>query len=60
MFARAYPGLEASYDVHGEKFRKLWEEGIGDQKDLNVVWNLGFRGQGDRPFWDDDPAYDTT
>ena len=20
-----------------------------------MVWNLGFRGQGDRPFWDDDP-----
>ena len=59
MFARAYPGLDASYDTHGDKFRKLWEEGIEDQKDLNVVWNLGFRGQGDHPFWDDDPAYDT-
>ena len=59
MFARAYPGLDASYDTHGDKFRKLWEEGIDDQKDLNVVWNLGFRGQGDHPFWDDDPAYDT-
>lgn len=59
MFARAYPELEASYDVHGDKFRMLWEEGIEQQKDLNVVWNLGFRGQGDRPFWDDDPVYDT-
>lgn len=24
-----------------------------------MVWNLGFRGQGDRPFWDDDPQYAT-
>lgn len=59
MFARAYPGLDASYDVHGDKFRKLWQEAIEEQKNLHVVWNLGFRGQGDHPFWDDDPTYDT-
>ncbi len=29
------------------------------QKDKKVIWNLGFRGQGDRPFWLDDPKYDT-
>lgn len=55
----AYPGLEASFDTHEEKFRELWEDGIRAQDDLNVIWNLGFRGQGDRPFWEDDPAYDT-
>lgn len=59
IFARVYPKLEASYDVHGDKFRKLWQEAIEEQKNLNVVWNLGFRGQGDRPFWEDDPEYDT-
>ena len=59
MFARAYPDLEASYDVHGEKFQELWKKAMEEQKDLNVVWNLGFRGQGDRPFWEDDPAYAT-
>lgn len=59
MFARAYPDLEASYDVHGEKFQKLWKKAMEEQKDLKVVWNLGFRGQGDRPFWEDDPAYAT-
>ncbi len=59
MFARAYPGLEASFDKYGDKFRKLWEEGIERQAGTKVVWNLGFRGQGDRPFWEDDPAYDT-
>lgn len=59
MFARACPGLEASWDLHGGEFRKLWGEGIEAQKNLNVVWNLGFRGQGDRPFWEDDPKYDT-
>ena len=24
-----------------------------------TVWNLGFRGQGDSPFWANDPEYDT-
>ncbi len=72
MFARVYPELNPSYAEHGDLFRKLWREGIEDQKDLyeespglhtqnwkGVVWNLGFRGQGDCPFWTSDPQYDT-
>lgn len=59
MFARAYPELEASYDKYPELFENLWREAIDDQKDCKVIWNLGFRGQGDRPFWADDPAYDS-
>ncbi len=59
MFARAYPDLEASFDKHAELFRGLWKEAIEDQKEMKVIWNIGFRGQGDRPFWIDDPAYDT-
>ncbi len=59
MFARAYPDLDASFDKYPELFRGLWKEAIEDQKDEKVIWNIGFRGQGDRPFWVDDPAYDT-
>ncbi len=59
MFARAYPELEASYDKYPELFEKLWKEALEEQKDCKVIWNLGFRGQGDRPFWADDPTYDT-
>ena len=59
MFSRVYPGLTPSYDRYKEEFQLLWRDGIEEQKDLRVIWNLGFRGQGDRPFWDDDPAYDT-
>ncbi len=59
MFARAYPDLDASYDKYPELFEGLWEAAIDKQKDFKVIWNLGFRGQGDRPFWADDPAYDT-
>ena len=59
MFARAYPELEASYDLYPDKFHGLWQESIRAQKDNKVIWNLGFRGQGDRPFWKDDPGYST-
>ena len=59
MFAQAYPDLEPMYSKYPEKFRALWQAGIDAQKDMRVVWNIGFRGQGDRPFWDDDPQYDT-
>ncbi len=59
MFARVYPDLEASFDKHQDLFIELWEKAIEDQKDFKVIWNLGFRGQGDRPFWADDPSYNT-
>jgi hypothetical protein len=59
MFARVYPELTPSYAEHPDLFQKLWKESIQDQKNMKVVWNLGFRGQGDRPFWVDSPQYDT-
>ena len=59
MFAREYPDLMPSYAEHADKFHQLWQEGIDAQKDMNVIWNLGFRGQGDCPFWDNDPQYQT-
>lgn len=59
MFARAYPALEASYDLYPDKFRGLWRAGIEAQRGCKVIWNLGFRGQGDCPFWANDPRYAT-
>ncbi len=59
MFLRAYPDLEPSYLKHGDLFDKLWQEAIERQKDEEVIWNIGFRGQGDVPFWENDPAFDT-
>ena len=55
MFARAYPGLTASYKLYPGKFHGLWKDALNRQKNQKVIWNLGFRGQGDRPFWDDIP-----
>lgn len=59
MFARAYPGLEASYDLYAEKFHGLWQEAIEKQQGKKIVWTLGFRGQGDVPFWEGDERYQT-
>lgn len=59
MFARAYPDLNPSYAEHSELFHELWRKAVEEQKGNKTIWNLGFRGQGDKPFWADDPSYDT-
>jgi hypothetical protein len=59
MFLRAYPHEEASYDTNPELFHKLWSDAIEKNKNKKIVWTLGFRGQGDAPFWMNDPKYVT-
>lgn len=53
MFLKAYPGQDPSYALNKERYEKLWREGIREQKDFKLIWNIAFRGQGDRPFWED-------
>ncbi|WP_243734892.1 glycosyl hydrolase 115 family protein [Paenibacillus turpanensis] len=60
MFLRAFPGKKASYHEEPERFESLWKEAIDKQKDRKVLWVLSFRGQGDKPFWSDDPSFDTS
>ena len=59
MFLRAYPDKEPSYDQHAALFERLWEEAVIRHKEKRIIWILGFRGQGDVPFWENDPAYAT-
>lgn len=59
MFSRAYPELTPSYQKYPELFEGLWRAAIEKQKDYKIIWNIGFRGQGDCPFWANDPEYDT-
>lgn len=59
MFARAYPDLTPSYSQYPQLFEGLWEEAVLRHKDEKVIWNIGFRGQGDVPFWEQDAAFDT-
>lgn len=60
MFLRVYPDKEPSYDKNSECFEKLWIDAVKDQKDIKVIWNLGFRGQGDKAFWEYDSSYKTS
>ncbi|WP_179032877.1 glycosyl hydrolase 115 family protein [Paenibacillus kribbensis] len=59
MFLRAFPGKQASYKEHPELFEQLWWEAIERQKGEKIVWVLSFRGQGDKPFWENDPSFNT-
>lgn len=59
MFARVFPHKKASYIENGDLFKRLWHQAIIEQQKDKVIWNIGFRGQGDRPFWVDDPTFDT-
>ncbi len=59
MFARAYPDLAPSFSEHPKLFRSLWRDAIRRQAGRKIVWNIGFRGQGDLPFWENDPSFDT-
>lgn len=59
MFARAYPGVEASYTLHPDLYEALWQEAIDRWAGERVVWAVGFRGQGDHAFWEEDRSADT-
>lgn len=59
LFSSAYPDLNPSWDEHRDLFIDLWREAIAAHRGQHIIWNVGFRGQGDAPFWNDDPSYDT-
>ena len=59
LFSSAYPDLTPSWDEHKDLFIGLWKESIEAHRGQHVIWNVGFRGQGDSAFWDSDPTYDT-
>jgi hypothetical protein len=40
-------------------FQALWRQAVAAQAGYKMIWSLGFRGQGDYPFWLDDPSFDT-
>jgi hypothetical protein len=62
LFGLAFPGEPAHFHKQKDKFGNLYREAIeGYVKNKNkVIYVLGFRGQGDHPFWYDDPEFDTS
>ncbi len=59
MFGRVWPELPGSYRLHPDKFEQLWREAAQKYKDHQVIYAIGFRGQGDGAFWHEDPDFDT-
>jgi hypothetical protein len=59
LFSDAYPSVVPRFPEEKEKFIALYRDAIGRNKGRRVVWALGFRGQGDYPFFKDDERYDT-
>lgn len=59
MFGRRWPELKGSYRLYPEKFEQLWRESAQRLKGRNVIYAIGFRGQGDGPFWGEDNTFDT-
>lgn len=59
MFGRRWPELKGSYRLYPEKFEQLWREAAEKYKGRQVIYAIGFRGQGDGPFWGEDNAFDT-
>lgn len=57
MFCRVWPDARMQWPESQPLFEKIWSDAIERQKDRKIIWTLGFRGQGDRPFWEDDPRY---
>ena len=59
MFGRRWPELKGSYRLYPEKFEQLWREAAEKYKGREVIYAIGFRGQGDGPFWGEDNTFDT-
>lgn len=59
MFGRVYPDKVASYAMYPDLFEGLWQESIDTFGGRKMVWAVGFRGQGDSAFWNNDKQFDT-
>lgn len=59
MFHDKYPKTNARLPEEKDKFEALYRGSILRARQRKTLWTLGFRGQGDRPFFEDDPRYDT-
>ncbi|MCG3149125.1 MAG: hypothetical protein PCFJNLEI_02584 [Verrucomicrobiae bacterium] len=57
MFSEAYPGIPARWPEEWPRFEALYREAILAAEGRKTVWAVGFRGQGDQPFYRDDPRH---
>ncbi len=58
LFHDVYPDVPAQVPEELERFETLYRKAIlAQQKRPKTIWSLGFRGQGDLPFYVNDPRY---
>lgn len=51
LFSTVYPHLTPSYHQYPELYETLWKKAILKYKNQQTLWVIGFRGQGDCPYW---------
>lgn len=54
LFSTVYPHLTPSYYEHPDLYETLWEHAIAKYQKQPTIWAIGFRGQGDCPYWEND------
>ncbi|MDC7239715.1 MAG: glycosyl hydrolase 115 family protein [Spirochaetales bacterium] len=59
MFSDVYPDIPVRLPEEKGRFEELYREAVKSAAGRKMVWTVGFRGQGDHPFSEDDPRYDT-
>ena len=56
-----WPGNQPySFVSHADLLTAAWKRAVSEYRDPEIIWTLGYRGQHDRPFWDDDKSAPTT
>lgn len=59
MLNDIFPDVKAKLPEEKDKFEILYREAVNKSKHRKTLWTVGFRGQGDRPFYKDDTRYDS-
>ncbi len=45
-----------SFISHPDLMTAAWKRAVGQYRNSEVIWTLGYRGQNDSPFWSDDKS----
>jgi hypothetical protein len=45
---------------HADLLIAAWKRAVSEYRNPEIIWTLGYRGEHDRPFWDDDKSAPTS
>ena len=49
-----------SFVSHADLLTAAWKRAVSQYRNSEIVWTVGYRGEHDRPFWDDDKSAPST